>query len=214
MFTVGVQEVWNRCVIPTTERTLLTSIAAPIECIKEIRSGVDTRYYREQFQLSFEYEPRWMTIIYIIDGKYKTLHVIAPTLDVFGLLERTLRALYAVRQALMSGLGYGETRERIWEKRYWRVSDEKRDERLSFEEVEKMCRRLNLTLPRSELLSRFMDADKGAYGYLDFDGFKQFVKLLKARPEVDRLYRKLVGNGILDFVVFERFMRNSQKVRG
>jgi len=50
--------------------------------------------------------------------------------------------------------------------------------------------------------------------YLDFNDFRRFVKLLKARPEIDRLYKKLRnGNGgIFDFGVFEQFMRDNQQV--
>jgi phosphatidylinositol phospholipase C delta len=49
---------------------------------------------------------------------------------------------------------------------------------------------------------------------LDFDDFKRFVKLLKARPEVKRLYKKLcsLDKGSFSFQTFERFMRDHQKV--
>jgi phosphatidylinositol phospholipase C delta len=49
---------------------------------------------------------------------------------------------------------------------------------------------------------------------LDFAGFRRFVKLLKARPEVDKLFQKLShGNGgRFDFSVFEKFIRDEQKV--
>ena len=38
----------------------------PIESIKEIRTGKDARYFRESFQMSQEYEDRWLTIIYLL----------------------------------------------------------------------------------------------------------------------------------------------------
>jgi hypothetical protein len=49
---------------------------------------------------------------------------------------------------------------------------------------------------------------------LDFDDFKRFVKLLKARPEVKRLYEKLcsLDKGSFSFQTFEHFMRDYQKV--
>ncbi|OCB89387.1 PLC-like phosphodiesterase [Sanghuangporus baumii] len=184
----------------------------PIENIKEIRSGADARYYREQFQLSQEYEARWLTLVYIADGRYKTLHAVAPSPDVFHLWDRTLRALHAVRQELMSGLGHIETRQTVWEKRYWRGADEQRDDRLIFEEVEKMCRRLNLNFSRGDLMRRFEEADSRRRGYLDFEDFRKFVRLLKERPELTRLYKRLVGEkGDFDFVVFESFLRVFQK---
>jgi len=49
---------------------------------------------------------------------------------------------------------------------------------------------------------------------LDFEDFKSFVKLLKARPEVKRLYEKLcsLDKGCFSFKTFELFMRDHQKV--
>jgi phosphatidylinositol phospholipase C, delta len=57
-------------------------------------------------------------------------------------------------------------------------------------------------------------ADVQSRDFLDFDDFKRFVKLLKARPEVKRLYKRLclLGEGGFSFQTFERFMRNHQKV--
>jgi phosphatidylinositol phospholipase C delta len=123
----------------------------PIENIKELRSGPDARYYREQFQLAAEYEDRWLSIIYIIDGQYKTLHLIASTKDVFHMWDTTLRKLHRIRKELMSGLGNIEMRQAIWEKQYWRAGDEERDQKLAFEEVERLCKRLNVSSSTEEL---------------------------------------------------------------
>jgi len=40
------------------------------------------------------------------------------------------------------------------------------------------------------------------------------VKLLKGRPEIDRLFKKLraENDGVFDFLVFLKFMREKQKV--
>ena len=53
-------------------------------------------------------------------------------------------------------------------------------------------------------------------GYLTFPDFQRFVKLIKVRPELNRLYKKLCASGssgLFDFAVFESFMRDCQKVR-
>jgi len=127
----------------------------PIETIKELRSGSDARYYREQFQLSQDYEDRWLTIIYILDGNYKTLHLIAATKDVFHMWDSTLRMLHAIRQQLMSGLGNIEMRQAVWEKHYWKSADEESDQKLEFDEVEKLCKRLNINSSTENLLRLF-----------------------------------------------------------
>ncbi|KZP20290.1 PLC-like phosphodiesterase [Athelia psychrophila] len=188
----------------------------PIENIKELRSAADARYYREQFQLAQSYEERWITIIYILDGSYKTLHLIAATADVFRMWDATLRKLYAVRLELMSGLGHVEMREAVWEKQYWKGADSDEgkaegDGRLDFAEAERLCKRLNVGSSGETLMRLFNEADTDNNGYLDFAQFQHFVRMLKARPEVEQLYKKLAGGGAFDFGVFEAFMKESQK---
>ena len=127
----------------------------PIENIKELRCGADARYYRSQFQLSQEYEDRWLTIVYVLDGGYKTLHLIAATREIFQMWDITLRRLYAIRQQLMSGLGSADMRQAVWEKQFWKGADDEQDQRLDFDDVERLCRRLNINPSREDLLRRF-----------------------------------------------------------
>ncbi|KAH7910331.1 PLC-like phosphodiesterase [Hygrophoropsis aurantiaca] len=185
----------------------------PIESIKELRFSSDARYYRQQFQLAQQYEDRWMTIIYLLDGQYKTLHLIAHTKDVFQMWDITLRKLYAIRQELMSGLGNVEMREAIWEKQCWKAADEESDQKLTFEDVEKLCKRLNINSSPDELSRLFKQADSQQHGYLDFTDFQRFVKFLKARPEIELLHKKLcaTNSGKLGFETFAKFMRDTQK---
>ncbi|KAG2339382.1 PLC-like phosphodiesterase [Suillus weaverae] len=185
----------------------------PIENIKELRFSSDARYYRQQFQLAQDYEDRWITIIYILNGAYKTLHLISSTEDVFRMWDITLRKLYAIRQELMTGIGNEEIRHAIWEKQYWKASDESSDQKLRFDEVEKLCRRLNVNTSTEELKRLFKQADTKCQGFLNFSDFQRFVKLLKARPDITLLYKKLCYNndGQFDFSIFEHFMRDTQK---
>ena len=217
--------------------TSLAPHAVPIENIKELRCGADARYYRAQFQLAQEYEDKWLTIVYILDGGYKTLHLIAATREIFQMWDTTLRRLYAIRQELMSGLGSADMRQALWEKQFWKGADEEQDQRLDFDDVERLCRRLNINPSREDLMRRFkvrpcasgaasrffavgpekgvpmQQADTQNRGYLDFADFKLFVKSLKARPELDRLFLKITnGEPGLKFGPFEQFMRTSQKV--
>lgn len=147
-----------RCLSFPRRRVLTWYIClVPIESIKELRSGADARYYREQFQLAASYEDRWLTIIYILpsDGSYKTLHLIADTREVFLMWDTTLRKLHAIRKQLMSGLGHLEMRQAVWERHYWKSADEERDQKLVFEEVEKLCRRLNIHSSTGDLWRLF-----------------------------------------------------------
>ncbi|THH00028.1 hypothetical protein EW026_g2412 [Hermanssonia centrifuga] len=188
----------------------------PIETIKEIRTGSDARYYREQYRLASSYEDRWLTLIYVLDGSYKTLHIIAATRETFQAWDSTVRRLYEIRKQLMSGLGHGEMRQAVWEKQFWKAADEEDDSQLDFDDLEKLCRRLNINPSRDELLRRFKQADIQNRGYLDFTDFRKFVKALKARPELDRVFKKLVipcgsTDGTLRYPAFASFMREKQR---
>ena len=55
----------------------------------------------------------------------------------------------------MSGLGHGSMREVVWEKQFWKGADEEKDQRLDFDDVERMCRRLNINPSRDDLMRRF-----------------------------------------------------------
>lgn len=130
-------------------------LVVSIENIREIRTGANARNYREYFKIASDAEPRWMTIIYICDGKYKTLHTVALTVDVFRMWNSTLRTLRALRKELMSGIGNSERRQLVWEKQYWKGADSTGDAKLEFEEVQKMCQRLNISASRDDLLKKF-----------------------------------------------------------
>jgi phosphatidylinositol phospholipase C, delta len=178
-----------------------------------LRSGSDARYYRQHFQLDVEFEERWITIIYVLESGYRTLHLVAATKDVFQMWDITLRKMYAIRQQLMSGLGNIEMRQLVWEKQYWKSGNEEKDHKLCFDDVAKMCHRLNVNPPQDDVLRWFKSADVQNRGYLDFQDFRRFIKALKTRPELDRLYKKFSNGGPFDYSVFETFMREKQKVR-
>ncbi|KAJ7742571.1 PLC-like phosphodiesterase [Mycena metata] len=163
--------------------------------------------YREKFQyLGDEYEDRWLTITYMVDGKYKTMHLLAPTKDVMDMWITALRRLFAAQTELLSGLSHGEMLEAVWERRYWNGRG------FTFEDVEKLCKRLNATYPEDELRRIFEASDPNHNNCLDFEDFRQFVKLLKARPDIDRLYKRLIKErGYFDFDVFQTFMRDIQR---
>jgi hypothetical protein len=91
----------------------------------------------------------------MMDNNYKTLHLIVATKDVFKMWETTLRQLHAIRQELMTGLGNLEMRQTLWEKQYWKNADEERDQKLTFEEITKLCKRLNINSSVEDLYGMF-----------------------------------------------------------
>jgi len=57
------------------------------------------------------------------------------------------------------------------------------------------------------------EADTHSRNFLDYNDFRYFVRLLKRRPEIDKLHHQIsLNTGKFDFPAFERFMREFQKV--
>ncbi|CAG8692721.1 4541_t:CDS:10 [Dentiscutata erythropus] len=156
-----------------------------IESIKELRVGDAIRSYREHFKLSADIEPRWFTIIYVDFGKYKTLHLVAPTLELFNKWVDNLEKLYLHRRDVIGGLGHLRKRHSLWLKQHWKQADKDGDSRLGFDDVSRLCRRLNIHMSNAQLRNKFND------GWLDFADFQRFVKLIKKRDELDKLFNSL-----------------------
>ncbi|KAJ7460554.1 1-phosphatidylinositol-4,5-bisphosphate phosphodiesterase 1 [Mycena latifolia] len=184
----------------------------PIESIKEIRTGPDAQYYCAQLGFSGDSIDRWITIVYVLNSTYKTLHILAPTQDVFHLWESTIRKLYAIRLGLMQSLENTDLRQTVWERQYWKSADKGGDQALSLDEIQSMCLRLSVNFSKGELERLFKEADATKKKSLNFSEFQHFVKLLKRRPEIEALYKRLCGDRqMFDFAVFEKFMTDTQK---
>jgi phosphatidylinositol phospholipase C delta len=125
----------------------------------------------------------------------------------------SLQKLHGIRMQLMSEPGNLQLRQAVWEKQYWKGADMHKDQSLVYEELQKLCKRLHISTASGDLLRLFKEADTRNRGYLDFDDFRRLVKLLKARPDLDQLYKKLCTDHCkpFNFSVFEAFMRDSQK---
>lgn len=185
----------------------------PLESIRELRSGSDVRYYRELFHLQEDYENRWLTIVYVMSGTYKSLHLVAQSQTTLELWMMTLHQLCAIRQKVMNGLADLGVREALWEKHYWKSADEGGSGQLTFERAEELCLRLSVNMSTEELQRIFSKADTQQRNLLDFKDFQRFVRILKKRREIDGLYKDLraKNNGVVGYATFEDFMRNTQQ---
>jgi len=192
-----------------------------IDDIKEIRLGADARNYREEFQVSSEVEDRWATIIYTEPetGKLKTLHVIAPTIQILELWTATLDIVMQYRTEMMAGLSMpGEN----FVDAHWRSYMESQcpaktpnsnDEKLGFEDVERLCRRLHVNCSRQFLKDRFKQSDKDKSGFLNFVEFREFVRLLKQRDEIVDIWKDAVMDRKAGMSIdeFRTFLKEEQK---
>src|SRR4051794_8168539 len=135
-----------------------------IENIKELRIGEAIRNYRVHFKISSEFEDRWFTIIYVEEGKYKTLHLVADTADLFNRWVDNLERLYLHRRDLMGGLGHLRKRQSIWLNQHWKQAN-KDGGALVFDELVRLCRQLNINMSRQSLKVKF-DVSKNIYIYI------------------------------------------------
>jgi phosphatidylinositol phospholipase C delta len=87
--------------------------------------------------------------VYKIDYAYKTMHLLAPTKEVMDMFTTALRRLYFLQTELTSGLGQGEMLEAEWERHYWNGRG------FTFEDVVKLCKRLNVSQAEDELRRLF-----------------------------------------------------------
>ncbi|CAB4412005.1 unnamed protein product [Rhizophagus irregularis] len=184
-----------------------------IENIKELRIGEAIRNIRIHAKIGKEFEDRWFTIIYVEAGKYKSLHLLAESADLFNKWVDNLQRLYLHRKDMIGGLGHLRKRQSIWLKQHWKQANKDGDSKLVFDEVSRLCRQLNINMSRQSLKAKFGEADTQNNGWLDFTDFQRFVKIIKKRPELDNLFESLAKTkkDILTLQEFKDFLLIVQK---
>ncbi|KAG0321243.1 Phospholipase C [Podila horticola] len=183
-----------------------------VEQIKELRKGKAARMYREQLRVKPEHEERWLTIIYSAMGKYKALHLVAPTKDTYHDWIMAVERMWSVKREVAEGLPQLQRKTNQWLKEHWMDADKNVDSKLGYEEVVRLCHRLNINFSRKEIRQRFDQADEKKQGYLDFADFTHFVKLLKERREVVTLFNRVAkSSDSLSIDQFTNFMESTQK---
>ncbi|KAG0300307.1 Phospholipase C [Dissophora globulifera] len=182
-----------------------------VEQIKELRKGKAARMYREQLCVKPEHEERWLTIIYSAMGKYKALHLVAPTKDTYHDWIMAVERMWSDKREVTEGLPQLQRKTNQWLKEHWMDADKNVDSKLGYEEIVRLCYRLNINFSRKEIRLRFDQADEKKQGYLDFADFTHFVKLLKERKEVVRLFDRIAKNDSMTLDEFTHFMINTQK---
>ncbi|MBW0506130.1 hypothetical protein O181_045845 [Austropuccinia psidii MF-1] len=183
-----------------------------IESIREIRYGQDAAYYRTQFKLNQEYESSWLMIIYLSKhSTYKMLHLIALDPITFQSWKTTLEQILSFRHQLLGGLNHLRKRQTYWLKQNWGHADSSQDSKLDLQEVINLCRRLNISVPQSDIKAHFNVADSQRRGYLDFPAFQHFVRLIKTRTDLEVLFKELTSNrNTMSFAEFLNFMQKTQ----
>jgi phosphatidylinositol phospholipase C delta len=90
-----------------------------------------------------------------LDGEYKTLHIVPDTADICKLYKDAIEKLLAIRQGLMEMSVNSEVRQDVWERQYFKGADVQGDQVLDFDDVRRLCLRLNVNLTNQELVRLF-----------------------------------------------------------
>lgn len=197
-----------------------------IDDIEEMRLQGEARNYREEFLVPLEQESRWFTVIYAdhdrAKGKpLKSIHLIAPTQHVFELWTSTLNDLRRYRHELMAGLvGSGQDEKTLrghWNREMAKLFNgaphAEDEENLGFSGVKSLCQGLHINCSQNVLRAQFDRAGDGT-GYLNFHGFKDFVRRLKQRMDIKEIYHDLKADNPdgLNLDWFLRFLQGTQGV--
>lgn len=176
-----------------------------IDDVKKVLFQLDARYYRDELNISKELEKQWISLSYYdhVKNKIKTLHLIGDT-------EFDVKRFYTLINNLK------KLRDELSEKFYIdfdNMDDEQREfvanktvsssktskEYLSFEDIVKYTGRLNININTGYLRSIFDQLDcKFAINdvpVLNFEGFKQFIALLKRRNDIDEIWNSICPPG-------------------
>ncbi|KAF1967192.1 1-phosphatidylinositol-4,5-bisphosphate phosphodiesterase 1 [Bimuria novae-zelandiae CBS 107.79] len=194
-----------------------------IDDVKDLRTGVDAKHYREELGYDERYEPLWLTIVYSDTshsrGKTKTMHLIAPDPFVFNTWTETLNAVSRNRIDIMTGLmGFAEkSAQLVWEremkKRFHGREHLPAEATLDLQGIIELCRSLHINCSKETLHEYFVRADKDQTNSLNQEEFFDFIKQLKMRNDIELLYKQFTPDGAeMDQHTFFEFLQREQGV--
>ena len=192
---------------------LILSGLVDLVSIREIRLGQNTRAFQLHGKQS-ELSERAFSIIYTIDGMYKTLNLVAQTQQV---ASQWISGLHILMAQLSVNLD--EPKELLklnlssWLRTCWEQADVSHNGLLDLDQVTHLLNLLNFKLSKSEVKGAFKHASIGKSGSLDYDSFERLYRMLRFRPEIAELFAEIaVSNS--DVISQDEFTRFLQDVQG
>ncbi|KAJ3128772.1 1-phosphatidylinositol 4,5-bisphosphate phosphodiesterase delta-4 [Nowakowskiella sp. JEL0407] len=197
--------------------------AVDFHLIKEIRLGQNTKAF--DLYRSPELEEKAFSVIYVNNGQYKMLNLVAPTRElcvswVNGLLMLLSQITYV--PPTISELPNADDSERhlrytmsTWLVKTWKEVDVHGIDKLDLEQITLLMRKLNIQVSNKEVKSMFKNAGIPKKGLISFNVFQRFYKQLRFRPEIAVIFAKLARTNVhsLTFNEFYEFMVYVQKTK-
>ena len=208
--------------LPSLTLTWNSKVKSKVEMdkIQSIRVGEDARNYREEFNVSKEFNDLWITVIYVsshsshssalLCNDLKALHMIATTKRNYDIMLKTLKLLSQWSKEQESLVSCADVHE--FSKIKWDNKTRKLDRQLlSFEDVLKLTSELHVYMDVSYLRLYFDQCDTNKKKFLDFPQFQTFVSKLRNRPEFGAIFQELnIQNGRMLLSDFKKFVREIQ----
>ncbi|KAM5344838.1 hypothetical protein ACJ41O_010700 [Fusarium nematophilum] len=172
-----------------------------VDEIREIRTGSDIQQYCLDYGMSELLAENWFTILYVPDNsKTKYLHIVTEDAKSLKLWTDFLEAMLSYRQELMTSLMAFNDRAIA---QYWQTEmakefgDQPRgieQEELDIAGVKRVCQNLHIYSSQATLEVNFHLSDARRQEKLNFTEFKDFVRRMKRRNDVQRIVRSIAAN--------------------
>jgi phosphatidylinositol phospholipase C delta len=196
-----------------------------LDDIKEVRTGGDLNQYRATFNAPDSYETRGFSLIVATSdkGKNRMIHLVAEdekSLDDWTTaIERLMKHREDFTASLMAF--DDDAVQAFWESEMTRklggTPKNDADRRIDLQGLKNICRNLHIHLPDNAMIERFSEAmtmneELRPDASLDRRGFMAFVQLVKARTDIQPIYRQFASDQRLGLTLedFFRFLSESQ----
>lgn len=191
-----------------------------VDEIREIRFGTDIQQYTREFNIPESERVTWFTILYTMPDKSKSklMHLMADSIETTNLWINFLEAMLRHRQDVMTALMTFNDKaiQQYWQsemaKQFGDHSRSDDQEELAIAGVMRVCQNLHIYSSQSTLQANFRLADARHREALNFEEFLDFVRLMRQRPDVQRVIRSIAAKPDkgLTFVEFLTFLKDYQ----
>lgn len=189
-----------------------------VDDIRSICAKEEANHYREEYGISKEFEKRWLTVVYFNQskGKLKTLNLITDTSHDLKKLLFVIENFKKIKDEISKNFLVNlkdlddNSKNIVFGKA--EPTEKNIKKLLTFADVLKFCKRLNINLNPHHLKRLFVNVHTENTEGIDFDQFKSFVRMLKQRTDLDEIWKSVLnGKDYMTMDDFKNFSVNHQK---
>lgn len=195
-----------------------------VDDIRRMLCQKEASFYRDELNISREFENQWISISYFNHQKHKikTLHLITDTEHDYKRLFNFLSSLQNLRKEICSKFLIDVENMDDKQKELIMInttnsitnSAASKKEHMSFDDILKYIGRLNLNIGKSYLRGIFDSIPSvtkvNDQKVLDFNQFKEFIALLKKRKDLDLIWKTIADGDFIKISEVRLFIENVQ----